>query len=132
MYTCQTFTGIYSNPFPKVGMLTGKTLPFFRLFFCQVFRCTTKLNNIVRNSYLFFIIFQAKAIALAAKNGKFKHVDTIIYSAVFNFVSNTKTKVIALANHNTRGQSNEPIRAQSKYMQPAPSAGKCARVSHGF
>ena len=28
----------------------------------------------------------------------------------------TKTKVISLTNHNSRKQSNEPIRARSKYM----------------
>ena len=31
----------------------------------------------------------------------------------------TKTKVITLINHNSRKQSNEQIRARSKYMQPA-------------
>ena len=36
----------------------------------------------------------------------------------------TKTKVITLTNHNSRKQSNEPIRARSKYMSPVPSAGK--------
>ena len=36
----------------------------------------------------------------------------------------TKTKVISLTNHNKRKQSNEPIRARSKYMSPVPSAGK--------
>ena len=36
----------------------------------------------------------------------------------------TKTKVITLTNHNSRKQSNEPIRARSKYMLPAPNAGK--------
>ena len=35
----------------------------------------------------------------------------------------TKTKVITLTNHNSRKQSNEPIRARSKYMSPVPSAG---------
>ena len=42
----------------------------------------------------------------------------------------TKTKVITLTNHNSRKQSNEPIRARSKYMSPVPSAGKHVRVSH--
>ena len=36
----------------------------------------------------------------------------------------TKTKVITLTNHNSRKQSNEPIRARNKYMSPVPSAGK--------
>ena len=40
----------------------------------------------------------------------------------------TKTKVITLNNHNSHKQSNEPIRARSKYMSPAPSAGKRVRV----
>ena len=30
----------------------------------------------------------------------------------------TKTKVITMTNHNSRKQSNEPIRAGSKYMSP--------------
>ena len=38
-----------------------------------------------------------------------------------------KNKVITLTNHNSRKQSNEPIRAQSKYMSPVPSAGKRVR-----
>ena len=42
----------------------------------------------------------------------------------------TKTKVITLTNRNRRRQSNEPIRTQSKYMKPAPSAGKRVQVSH--
>ena len=44
----------------------------------------------------------------------------------------TKTKVITLTNHNSRKQSNEPIRARSKYMSPVPSAGKRARVNHDW
>ena len=36
----------------------------------------------------------------------------------------TKTKVITLTNHNSCKQSNEPIRARSKYMKPAPNSGK--------
>jgi len=36
----------------------------------------------------------------------------------------TNTKVITLANHEGHGQSSEPIKARSKYMQPAESAGK--------
>ena len=43
----------------------------------------------------------------------------------------TKTKVFTLTcNHNSRKQSNEPIRARSKYMSPVPSAGKRVRVNH--
>ena len=42
----------------------------------------------------------------------------------------TKPKVITLTNHNSRKQSNEPIRAQSKYT---PSAGNaCGQVTIGF
>ena len=41
----------------------------------------------------------------------------------------TKTKVITLTNHNSRKQSNEPIRARSKYTSPVPSAGKRVRVN---
>ena len=41
-----------------------------------------------------------------------------------------KTKVISLINHNRRKQYNKPIRTQSKFMQPAPSAGKRAQASH--
>ena len=41
----------------------------------------------------------------------------------------TKTKVITLANHSRHKQHNEPIRIQSKYMHPAPSAGKHMRAS---
>ena len=44
----------------------------------------------------------------------------------------TKTKLITLTNHNSRKQSNEPIRAQSKYMSPAPSAGKRVQVNHDW
>ena len=45
----------------------------------------------------------------------------------------TKTKVITLTNHNSRKQSNEPIRTRSKYMQLAPSAGNGYRqVTIGF
>ena len=44
----------------------------------------------------------------------------------------TKTKVITLTNHNSREQSYEPIRAQSKYMSPMPSAGKHVRVNHDW
>ena len=44
----------------------------------------------------------------------------------------TRTNVITLANHNRRRQSNEPIRAQSKYMWPAPSAGKRVRGSYDW
>ena len=40
----------------------------------------------------------------------------------------TKTKVITLTNHNSRKQSNEPIRARNKYMSPVPSAEKRVRV----
>ena len=36
----------------------------------------------------------------------------------------TKTKIISLANHNKRKQHNQPIRTQSRYMQPASSMGK--------
>ena len=36
----------------------------------------------------------------------------------------TKTKVITLANHNRRRQSNESIRTRNKYIQPARNAGK--------
>ena len=43
----------------------------------------------------------------------------------------TKTKVITLTNHNSRKQSNEPIRARSKYMS-VPSAGKCVRVNRDW
>ena len=44
----------------------------------------------------------------------------------------TKTKVTSLTNHNSRKQSNEPIRARSKYMSPVPSAGKRVRISHDW
>ena len=44
----------------------------------------------------------------------------------------TKTKVITLTNHNSRKQSNELIRARSKYMSSVPSAGKRVRVSHDW
>ena len=40
----------------------------------------------------------------------------------------TKTKVITLTNHNSRKQSNEPIRARSKYMS-VQSAGKRVQAS---
>ena len=45
---------------------------------------------------------------------------------------NAKTKVVTLTNHNSRKQSNEPIRARSKYMLPVPSTGKRVRVSHDW
>ena len=44
----------------------------------------------------------------------------------------TKTKVIILTNHDSRKQSNEPIRTRIKYMSPAPSAGKRVRVNHDW
>ena len=44
----------------------------------------------------------------------------------------SKTKVISLTNHNIRKESNELIRARSKYMSPVPSAGKRVRVSHDW
>ena len=44
----------------------------------------------------------------------------------------TKTKVIPLTNHNSRKQSNEPIRARSKYISPVLSAGKRVRVNHDW
>ena len=44
----------------------------------------------------------------------------------------TKTKVITLTNHDSRKQSNEPIRTRIKYMSPAPSAGKRVRVNHDW
>ena len=47
----------------------------------------------------------------------------------------TKTKDIkkvTLAILNSRKESSEPIRARSKYMSPAPSAGKRARVNHDW
>ena len=44
----------------------------------------------------------------------------------------TKSKVITLTNHNSRKQSNEPIRARSKYMSPVPSAGKRVQVNHDW
>ena len=40
----------------------------------------------------------------------------------------TKTKVITLTNHNSCKQSNEPIRARSKYMKPASGAKRRKRV----
>ena len=43
-----------------------------------------------------------------------------------------KTKVISLTNHTRRKQSNEPIRTRSKFMQPAPSAGKRAQAGHDW
>ena len=49
----------------------------------------------------------------------------------FSFVCR-KTKVITLTNHNSRKQSNEPIRARSKYMSPVSSAGKRVRASHDW
>ena len=44
----------------------------------------------------------------------------------------TKTKVITLTNYNRRKQHKGPIRTRSKYMQPAPSAGKRVRPSHDW
>ena len=41
----------------------------------------------------------------------------------------TKTKVIILTNHNSRKQSNELIRARSKYTSPVPSAPGKTRAS---
>ena len=41
----------------------------------------------------------------------------------------TETKVITMTNHNSRKQSNKPIRARSKYMLPVLSAGKRVRVN---
>ena len=48
---------------------------------------------------------------------------------VFFECRKTKSKVITLTNHNSRKQSNEPIRAPSKYISSVPSAGKRVRVS---
>ena len=52
----------------------------------------------------------------------------------YNECRKTKTKVFILANHKRRRQSNELIRTQSKYMLPAPSAGKIVgeQVPIGF
>ena len=36
----------------------------------------------------------------------------------------TNTKANTMANHNKRKRQNEPMRTQSKYTYPAPSAGK--------
>ena len=41
----------------------------------------------------------------------------------------TKPKAITLTNQKRRGQFSEPISIWSNYMQPAPSAGKCARAN---
>jgi len=40
-----------------------------------------------------------------------------------------KTKVISLANHSWHGQSDGPIKARSKYVSLAQSAGKRLRTS---
>ena len=42
----------------------------------------------------------------------------------------TKNKVISLANHNGRRQSNEPIRTRNKYR--TTRAGKRVRASHNW
>ena len=42
----------------------------------------------------------------------------------------TQNKVITLANHKKDSHSNEPIRIEYKYMQPAQSAGKRLQASH--
>ena len=41
----------------------------------------------------------------------------------------TKNKVITLTNHNGRKQSNEPIRARSKYMSPVPKRENACELS---
>ena len=41
----------------------------------------------------------------------------------------TNTKVINAANHNKHELPDEPVRTRSKYMLPAPSAGKRVRAS---
>ena len=58
------------------------------------------------------------------------------HTEVFDMFSSecrkTKTKVITLANHKRHRQSNEPIRTQSKCMQPAPSARKRLQASYDW
>ena len=44
----------------------------------------------------------------------------------------TKTKVVAVTNHNSHKQCNGPIRGRSKYMSPVPSAGKRVQVNHDW
>ena len=44
----------------------------------------------------------------------------------------TKPKVITLANHKARRQSNEPIKSRGNYMQLTQSAGKLLRVRHDW
>ena len=56
----------------------------------------------------------------------------MLYDHIERFSFKIKTKVITLTNHNSRKQSNEPIRARSKYMSPVPSAEKRVRVNHDW
>ena len=72
-----------------------------------------------------------------AKNRDISH-DTVPLILLFTSLERfsverrkTKNKVITLANHR-RKQHNEPIRIQSKYMQPVLSAGKRVRARHGW
>ena len=63
------------------------------------------------------------------------HPSILIRYSLENFSNEcckTKTKVITPANHNTHKLPNKPIRTRSKYIQPAPSAGKCVLVSRDW
>ena len=56
----------------------------------------------------------------------------LVDRAVFIFeCRKTKAKVISLANHNSRKQSNEPIRPRSKYMSPC-QARKTRASNHDW
>ena len=41
-----------------------------------------------------------------------------------------ETKVVALANHDGRRQSNEPIKTRSNYMKLTQDAGKLVHASY--
>ena len=60
----------------------------------------------------------------------FKHPG--VWSSFSIECRNTKTKVITVTNHISRKKSNEPIRTRSKYMQPAPNAGKRVQASYDW
>ena len=112
--------------FPNTLKWVRKTR--MRLVFQSTSRCLEILMN--RSSSCFIYYFPYKRCI-------WRHVCSK-YPAMwllerFSFeCRETKTKVITLTNHNSRKQSNEPIRARSKYMSPVPSAGKCVRVSHNW
>ena len=52
------------------------------------------------------------------------------YLRGFQLRLENETKVVTLANHNGRRQSNEPIKTRSNYMKLTQDAGKLVHASY--